>query len=150
MSWGRMLWHWWIGRVMESVFFHGLSRTESQWEPCTLLFLLTAGGHLHSHHPGLSHSVAVTWEQGPCPGSRKKAASLRKASWYPVLPTLSSCFQDSARASLMQHQRFFCLRVVCALTGRPAPEFTPSPLTSSTCSPSQQGSANFFSKGPDL
>ena len=43
-------------------FCCGLSRTESRREPCTPPLSLTEG----SHHPA-SHSVAVTWEQGPCP-----------------------------------------------------------------------------------
>lgn len=126
-------------------FCHGLSRTESQWEPCTLLFLLTAGGHLHSHHPA-SHSVAVTWEQGPCPGSRKKAASLRKASGTPspAHPLSSQPGFDEHHSCSISVSSARC--AVCAPHWQASPRVHPSPPPPPPVVPHSRGLQTFSLK----
>lgn len=102
-------------------FCRGLSRTESRREPCTPLLLLTAGSHLHSHHPA-SQSVAVTWEQGPCPGFGKKAASLRKAAGTP-----SSAHPFSSRPGFDEHHSRPSISASSAHCGVCAPHRPASP-----------------------
>lgn len=121
LSWGRCCGTGVDWKSDGNRFCRGLSRTESRREPCTPLLLLTAGSHLHSHHPA-SQSVAVTWEQGPCPGFGKKAASLRKAAGTP-----SSAHPFSSRPGFDEHHSRPSISASSAHCGICAPHQPASP-----------------------
>lgn len=128
-------------------FCRGLSRTERRPEHCTPLLLLAAGGPLHSHHPA-SHSVAVTWEQDPCPASGKKAASLRKATG-----TSSPALPLSSQPEFDEHHSRVGISVSSAHDGvraphQPAiPRAHPSPPPPPLVVPHSRGQQTFSVKG---